>query len=65
MADMDERRLDVIIALLARLVANASEGDEVVELHAAGLTPAEITEVLGMKSSAVSMRISRAKGKKK
>ena len=65
MADPDEGRIDVIIALLGRLVANSTDGDQVVALNAAGLKTSEIARILDMKSSAVSMRVARAKEKTK
>lgn len=65
MAETDERRMNVIIALLGQLVAASTDRDEVLALSAAGLKPSEIAQVLDMKLSAVSMRISRAKEKKK
>lgn len=65
MAEIDNHRLDVIIALLARLVAAASEGDEVLELSSAGLSPSEIAKVLSVSPNSVSKKIARAKGNKK
>ncbi len=56
-------KADVIIVLLAQLVAASTKGDEVLALAAAGLKPGEIARILDMKPNAVSMRISRAKDK--
>jgi DNA-directed RNA polymerase specialized sigma24 family protein len=65
MAEIDDRRLDIIIALLGRLVASSTEGDEVLALNSAGLRPNEIARILDMKQNAVSMRIKRAKGRER
>jgi len=62
---LDERQADIVIALLAKLVASSTDGDEVVALNAAGLKPGEIARILDMKPNAVSMRITRAKERKK
>lgn len=59
----DDKRADVIIALLAQLVASTTEGDEVLALSAAGLKPADIARILNMKPNAVQMRIARARAK--
>lgn len=59
----DAVKLDVIIALLAQLVAATTKRDEVLTLAAAGLGATEIARVLDMKRSAVSMRLTRGKAR--
>ncbi len=65
MVEVDDRRLDVMIALLANLVAANSDGDPVLALDSAGMKATEIARILDMKTNAVSMRISRAKERNK
>lgn len=65
MVEVDDRRLDVMIALLANLVAANADGDPVLALDSAGMKATEIARILDMKPNAVSMRISRAKERNK
>lgn len=64
MVEIDEHRIDIMIALLAKLVAANTEEDQVVALASTGLRTGEIARILNMKQSAVSMRIARSKEKK-
>jgi hypothetical protein len=61
MNEIREEKADVIIGLLAQLVAASTEGDPVIALANAGMRQSEIARLLGMKVNAVGMRIDRAK----
>ncbi len=62
---MDERKIDVIIALLGKLVAASAPGDDVLALAGAGLRPAEIAQILNMKENTVSKRLERDRKKER
>jgi hypothetical protein len=61
MSEFAEDKADVIIALLAQLVAASNDGDPVIALTDAGVRQKDVARILGMKPNAVGMRITRAK----
>jgi hypothetical protein len=63
MVEIDNEKADVIIALLAQLVAASTKADPVVTLMAAGMRQRDVARVLGMKANAVGMRVSRSSRK--
>lgn len=62
-----EKRLDVVIALLATIATkdeNTTLRDKIVMLKGFGLRPSEIASVLNKKASYISKELSLMKGKK-
>ena len=60
MAEISNDKADIIIALLAQLVAANVEGDPVLVLTKTGMKQKDVAKLLGLKANAVGMRIKRA-----
>ena len=60
MTETSADKADILIGLLAQLVAASGSGDPVLALTTAGMKQKEVAKLLGMKPNAVGMRVRRA-----